>query len=189
MKQISNGAAPAAWLTKPEALRALQISERSLDRLVTAGKVQKQTRPRPGRTPEPIFHAGDIERLATRAAHTMPEVSPGGQPLASSPAAPPLALAAFTAILQQLAATPGALRALPPADPQSASAPAPAWLDLEQASRASGLSARLLRSLIRSRQLAALKDGRAWKIHREDLAAVRAQPAAAPKPKVKGAHE
>ena len=187
MRQLTaNGAASAAWLNKTEALHALRISERSLDRLVTAGKVQKQTRPRPGRTPEPIYHAGDIERLTARTAHEVPGDPPGGQPFASAPAAPPLALSAFAAMLNQLAAIPGAHRAGAAADPHTT----PAWLDLEQASRHSGLSARLLRSLIRSRQLPALKDGRTWKIHREDLAAVRAPAArsAAPKLKAKGAH-
>jgi len=178
VKQNSNDA--AAWLTKAEALRALKVSERSLDRMVTAGKVQKQTRPRPGRPPEPLFNASDIERLTAREAFAIqPAGEPGAKQLAPSPAAPSLPLPAFLAILDQL----GGARSLAPA--AQACAIAPAWLDLESASAHSGLSARLLRRLITTGDLPALKDGRAWKVCRDDLAALRASNT---KLKVKGAH-
>jgi excisionase family DNA binding protein len=152
-----------AWLTKPEALRMLQVSERSLDRLVTRGKVQKQTRPRPGRTPEPVYNRADIERITAVDAFPIPDS--GGRELATSPIPTPGVTAAFA---QALAIIEGAR--------STARQPAPPalWCDLETASWQTGLSIRLLRRMIVSGVLPALRDGRAWKICRSDLHAIRA---------------
>jgi len=174
-KQNSANGAAGAWLTKSEALRALAVSERSLDRMVTAGKVEKTTRPRPGRTPEPIYKRSDIERLTTREAFLVPSPTAAESAAApSAPQAPPQQFPAFAALAPLLAAVLQQLpRALLPA-PDSASAPAPPqWLDVDAAAEYSGLSTRLVTALIKSGRLPALRDGRTWKIRRADIDALQ----------------
>lgn len=174
----ANSATDSAWMTKAEALKALGVSERSLDRKVTRGEIQKSSRPRPGRTPEPLYHRGDVERLTARAAYPMPE-QPGGALVAPREAQARDFPALGASLAQALAIIEAARRARPLA---------PLWLDLDQASAHSGLSARKLRSLIRAGELPALRDGRGWKVRRADLRAIRGSakratsaPAARPK--------
>jgi excisionase family DNA binding protein len=164
-------ATSAAWLTKTEALQQLAVSERSLDRMVTAGKVQKISRPREGRTPEPMFNRGDIERASAVDAFAMPDAGDGGKQLAPRDT---LALP-HPAQLRMLAELAGAtLRQLAAPPQPEASATAPVWMTIPAASAHCGLSARLLRKLIGTGQLPALRDGRAWKVHRVDVDKIHA---------------
>jgi excisionase family DNA binding protein len=155
---------PEPWLTKAEALQLLNVSERSLDRLVTAGKVEKRTRPAAGRMPEPIFNRADVERITAIPAHPMPDT---GTQLERAPQAFP-----SPAMLAQLADFASATRLLAPPP----AAIATAWLTLDEASTYTGLSAFLLRKLIRAGRLLALRDRKLWKIHRSDLDNIRAAP-------------
>lgn len=173
MKPESNGG--SAWITKSEALHILGISERSLDRLVTKGTVEKRTRPRPGRTPEPVYMRSDVENAASPPAHVMPvsEHPRAGLHVAEHQAAP--AQAAENIIAQLLAGLTAVLTTAPraiAAPPEPAARPQ--WLDLPAASTTSGLSERLLRSLIDGGMLPAIRDGRTWKMRAEDLSAIRA---------------
>jgi len=159
----------AAWLTKAEALSMLGKSDRSLDRLVAARKVQRTTRPRDGRTPEPLYNRADLERLT--AVDAFPIAEEGGKQLTARRDAPPLPHPAQLAALVDFAS---AMRSLTAPSQAEASAIAMAWLTIDSASAHSGLSATLLRRLISAGELPALRDGRRWKIRREDLDAIRA---------------
>jgi excisionase family DNA binding protein len=170
MMKHTNGAA-VQWIRKPEALAILGVSERSLDRMVNAGKIEKQLFPRPRRTPEPMYRTSDIDKLTARQGILL-EDSPGGigggSPVRTA-AAP--AQQQFPALL-----TPGALAPLFAAIEFARSVPPrqqPQWLDLEAAAAATGLSKKFLRSLIRAGTLPAFKDGRNWKCSREDLSRIR----------------
>lgn len=170
MKQESaNGADPRPWLTKQEALSMLGKSERSLDRLVAAGKVQKQTRQRDGRTPEPLYNRADLERATAIPAFEMPATGNGGQPLAPRDAQP-LTQRADPGMLALIASATRLLAA----SPRDPGVSAPLWCGIAEASQLTGLSERLLRRLIRTSQLPALRDGTAWKIRRFDLHSIAA---------------
>ena len=54
----------STWYTKSQACAKLgNIAERTLDRLVERGKIRKRTRPMPGRKPEPVYSAEDIDKI------------------------------------------------------------------------------------------------------------------------------
>lgn len=61
---IAPGATLREWLTREEAKQRLAKSDATLDRLVAAGRLNSKLEPRPGRKPERLYHAGDVERLA-----------------------------------------------------------------------------------------------------------------------------
>ena len=156
-----------AWMTKSEAMAALQKSERSLDRLVTAGKVERRTRPREGnppRPPEPVFNRADIDRLT--AIEPFPMEPADDRQLAPRERTDP----ALKVIAQLLAAVVAQSRT-----PAAQLPPPTQWLTLQAASQVSGLSTRLLRKLIHEGRLPALADGRrTFKVRRDELEAFRA---------------
>jgi hypothetical protein len=51
------------WLPLSDATRALGKSQTTIERLVAAEELRSKLEPRPGRKPERVYHAGDIERL------------------------------------------------------------------------------------------------------------------------------
>jgi excisionase family DNA binding protein len=169
MGQNNNSeSADAAWLTKPEALAALNKSERSLDRMVSAGKVERRTRPQgQGKPPQAIFSRADIERASAVEAFPMPENGNQMATVHTNGARNDLAIgqllaAVVTQMQTQFAPTP------------RQPAGRPLWLTLKDAAAYSGLSAKLLRELIASDRLPAVRDSRQWKIRREDLEGLRA---------------
>jgi len=174
--------APTPWLTQREALDVLEEappelrigkSERSLTRYARDGEVKTMQRSRPGRPPETLYCREDLERLTAHRAYLMEATN---APSALVPVAPAGIAASVTqalAIIEAVRST-NAVQAQP-------SPPVQAWLDLEAASAHSGLSARLLRKLVREGLLAALRDGKAWKVHREDLDNLRPRGLAAAK--------
>jgi hypothetical protein len=146
---VTRDGAASAWLTKVEALRMLGKSERSLDRLVHAGKVQRLTRPRAGKTPEPLFNRADLERATAVEAFEIPhsgmppsgenggqQLARRGAPTLAQPAEAMAALAPLLAMIVQQLQPP---RALAPAPEAPA---APQWLDVDAAAAHSGLSDR-----------------------------------------------
>lgn len=149
------------WLTKAEAAARLQTSTRTIERYISRGEIETRSRKRPGRKPEPVCNPDDVERLAPHA-HVMPARSLA--PLA--PRQPAAALAPATQAPDALAMLAAFAQAM--AAPRNGQ-PATRFLTLEQASEASGLSQRFLRRAIASGDLPAVKDGRAWKVRREDL--------------------
>lgn len=63
-QQASNSnSTQVEWLALTEATARLERSPKTLERLVAAGEVKSRTEPRPGRKPERVYHAGDIERI------------------------------------------------------------------------------------------------------------------------------
>jgi len=169
VKHESNRAAEP-WVTLQEALSILGKSDASLRRLVARGKVHRTTRPRDGRSPEPMYSRDDLERLNVVDAFPVPEAGANGKPsadagqqLAARPATPP----SFTAFAEFALALAAARTPAEPPPPQPA-----AWLTLEQASAHCGLSAQLLRRLILREHLPAIKDGKDWKVRRYELDAM-----------------
>ena len=64
MEQTSGSSSkPVESLPLSEAPARRERSPKTLARLVAAGEVKSRTEPRPGRKPERLYHAGDIERL------------------------------------------------------------------------------------------------------------------------------
>jgi hypothetical protein len=135
----------ARWIPKPEAARRLGVTERTVDRMIAAGKLRRQWRRIAGRRDQAVIHPGDVE--AIEAATAAPPASP---PPAAADAAGAEVIAAA---LDRLA------RALKPP---------PLWLTLDEAVEYSGLSMELLKQLIRARKLPLLRDG-ARKVRRRDL--------------------
>lgn len=159
-----------AWISKAEAMKALNKSERSIDRMVKAGKIERRERPRPPKAPEPIFSRADVEREGAVTGFLISEpeadsrVSP--QPPMSRGHGELGALAQMLmAFIAHVQARPERL-ALPPA-------PLPQWLGIKASAQYTGLSKQLIRRLIRAGKLPALRDGQTWKIRREDLEALR----------------
>jgi excisionase family DNA binding protein len=62
MSDMSSVAANTDWLTKAQVAQILGVAEKTVDRLAVKGKLQKQTRERPGLPPVVVFHPGDVER-------------------------------------------------------------------------------------------------------------------------------
>jgi hypothetical protein len=183
-KNTAKELADGAWLTKPEALALLKqsgragTSERSLDRMVNSGKVERRTRPQgQGKPPQAIFSRADMERESAVEAFPMPAPENGngnGKHVATVGARTD----SLVVVAQMLAAMMAQAQALAPAPRQL---PAPAlWLSLDAAAEYSGLSARLLRKLIRTDCLPAVRDAQAWKIRREDIERLRVTGATRP---------
>jgi excisionase family DNA binding protein len=166
VKPESVNGAFGAWLTKPEALSLLGKSDRSLDRLVAARKVQRMTRPREGRSPEPLFSRADLERVTAVEAFEVERVDEVERQNALEVRRPPDEALFAARSLSELTALVNLVKGGPPAPLPP---PPPLWCGLDTASALTGLSARLLRRLIRVGQLPALRDGREWKICRSDL--------------------
>ena len=165
MKNESVNGAVGTWLTKLEALSLLGKSDRSLDRLVAARKVQRTTRPREGRSPEPLFSRADLERVTAVEAFEVERVGEANRQNALAvrrPMEEPLlgarSLSELTALLSLVKSAPAPVPAAPTL-----------WCTVDEASERTGLSAKLLRRFIRAGTLPALRDGREWKICRSDL--------------------
>jgi len=157
------------WYAKPDAARALGISEHTLDRMTARGEgPERRERPRQGKRPEPVFCPTDVDALV--AAKTPVRVMPGGDALATTPTGE-LTLGAreLLAVLERMAAAiaqrPAPLALAPP---EASKGP---WLTLRQASAHTGLSVALLRRLVRQGDLPAIRD-RALKVSQGDLSNV-----------------
>jgi len=142
------------WLNKEQAADALNTSIKTIERMTAAGKLRCAQRPRHGRKPEPVYDPVQLDGLRRQKELLPLTIGDGATP-----------------------------RAMLPASPAFAASPAsnPRYLTLQQASAYSGLSATLLRRMIvdglrhpigarkEERALPAIRDGREWKIKREDL--------------------
>ena len=131
-----------AWLSKEEAADALRTSIKTIERMTARGQLRCAQRPAPGRKPQPVYDPEQIAGLMRQRELLPLALGDGITPTALVPAA-----SAFASAPSQL----------------------PRFLGLEQAAAYCGLSAPLLRRLIREKQLQALRDGRQWKLRREDL--------------------
>jgi len=148
-----------AWLTEDDAAERLNISVRTLRRKTAAGEgPEKRERRRPGVRPEAVYNPDDVARLAL----TPPTVfAPTSQIGLRAPelqkAAPPQ-----IAVFEQLASL---LHTRVLAQPR----PTARWMTMKQAAEATGLSVTLIRRLIASGRLRAIRDG-ALKVLEADLA-------------------
>lgn len=160
------------WPTIKEAAAALQTSPRSIERRISAGEIETKKRSRPLRKPETVCNPADVQRLKPPA-HVMPaeqarlntrpaEQSDAGELVRTGPGTQERnpALSALD-LLVGLGATMAAKN--------ESRASHKRWLTVAEASDSSGLSERFLRGLIRSNGIAAVKDGRTWKIGRDAL--------------------
>jgi len=158
----------STWLSKPAAAARLAISERTLERMVAAGKgPQSRQRTRRGKRPETVYNPQDVETLADAA---------GVQPfvMAPEPSAPqnaavartadgiPPALAGVLSVIERLAQ----MAQRPSIEP--ASGLSSLWLTLDQAAAYTGLSRAFLKRLVDDGKLPAIRD-RATKVKREHL--------------------
>lgn len=158
------------WLPKSEAAARLGISERTLDRLISAGKGPEcRNRPRPGKKPEPVYNPADVDALVEAA--NKPAIFAASSPIgpasttALAPAggsSMPPGLATALRFIDQLAT----IAQRPRLDP-----PVPAatpWMTIDQAAAYTGLSVTFLRRLVRSGELPSVRD-RSTKVRRTDL--------------------
>jgi len=67
------------WLTMGDAMETLGISERTLNRMVEKGEVQRQYKQARGRRPMPMFHPGDVETARQEIFSARQHVMPTGQ--------------------------------------------------------------------------------------------------------------
>ncbi len=135
------------YVTRKEAAKILGLSERTILDYGQKGKIQTASGiDKESKQPCVLFHAGDLERLKFEREQP-PEKRQVEVREVPKPVLAP---------------------ALPPA-----SRP---WMTLDEAERHSGLSRKLLLVLIRGGKLPALEDhvkADRWRVHREDLDALR----------------
>lgn len=150
------------WLTKAEAAKRLDVSERRILEFAQAGVLEsaKQRDPASGQMAT-VIHAGAVERFKDQR----------DQPRPAEPR-DPQAVAVHRAAVKK-PAEPGGI-----APPQTAAQPAPlcAWLTLEQAETYTGLPASELLSYIKVGNLLALdvgvRPGGRYRVKRADLDAI-----------------
>ncbi|HZC05335.1 MAG TPA: hypothetical protein VE338_06815 [Ktedonobacterales bacterium] len=139
-----------AWLSKAEAADALRTSIKTIERMAARGELRHASRLRRGRKPEPVFDPQQIEGIMRQRELQPLALGDGMTPRLLLPASPAFAGAASAAAAAR-------------------------WLTLEQAAQHTGLSAGLLRKVITGRGpdlgavIRAVRDGRRWKLRREDL--------------------
>jgi excisionase family DNA binding protein len=158
------------WITKEEAAEQLQASTRTIERHISAGRIETRKEPREGKIPEVLCRSKDVDRLKPEA-FLMPELATrptAATATATTPATPQLS--------ESQALTLAALKALATALATITTRPAEAvskidrpWLSVDEAAAKSGLSRRLIRKLIGAGDIVAVKDGRAWKVLQESL--------------------
>ena len=147
------------WQTKAEAVALLGISERTIERMVQAGRIHQVYKHVPGRRPIAVLNPKDIGKVKAETIKPVPvpvvhEDTDGASrdlvPLSPQNAASHL------------------LTALASVTPQRVPVTSKVYLPLKEASEYSGLPAAYLRRLIGEGTLPALKTG-GYRIRRADL--------------------
>jgi hypothetical protein len=148
----------SSWLNDEQTRAALGVSPRTLDRM--AKDLRPQRRPVPGRKPERVFDPEVIYQKAPAppvsvAMQTVAPMSPPTHPLAELAGLPDITWPAIIDMIDHVL--------------QMKTPPSPAmWIRLNEASQLTGLSRTMLRRLIASGDLKAVKD-QAIKVRREGL--------------------
>jgi excisionase family DNA binding protein len=168
----------STWYPKSEAAAVLRISERTLERMTTAGKGPEcKLRQRAGRKPEPVYNPADVDalRAAAERPHVMSALSPIGprQPAVQEaghqdgdiPQGLAIALGLMEGLLR-MAQRP--LLEAGRAPETAARAHDKLWLTIDEAAKYSGLSGAFLRRCVQQGKLPAVRD-RAVKVRRVDL--------------------
>ena len=157
------------WPTKAEAARRLDTSIRNIERLIARGDIESSKRTQPGRKPITIVNPDDLARMQPPAHVMPPETGATGETQALQRATlHQQTAAAFSLTEQQLAALLQHIATIA-TGPAGERVDTKRWLTPAEAAALSGLSEPLLRRLIKAGELFARRDGREWKIRREDL--------------------
>lgn len=147
------------WHDKHQASTLTGMSVKTIERLAAKGEIQQAERPRPGLRPATVYNPDDIGRIKAErepGAFLMPQTAPPvSQPGAMVPAAAPVNWGTW---LERFAPAP------PPQPPTIRR-----FLTIAEAAEASGLSMNFLRHAIKTASLPAVRDGRTWKVRRDDL--------------------
>jgi excisionase family DNA binding protein len=146
-----------AWLTKPEAAAAIGVSAKMIEKYAAAHKLQQAMRAQQGRRSIVVYHPDDVEQIRRE---RQPAPKPFVVPAEGNAAVVPRGTEA-NAFLEALA------RLLPSVP--NGSENHVRWLTIAEAHRESRLSKTYLRRAIAEGKLAAVKDGRSWKIHAKVL--------------------
>lgn len=165
----------STWYTKPQTLEKLNTSERTLDRIVERGELEKRDRRRPPLRPEPVYNPADVDKLADKEAGRSFLVPAGKENPRGAVLAPALQEAAamlFEAMTKYIGEAGERDRALAQImaslAPESRPVELPLWIGIEQAASYSGLPKGLLRRLAKEGKITAIR-GRGWKIQRKSL--------------------
>ena len=142
----------ADWLTKQEAAKIIGTSERSIERLVQAGKVTQRYLRVTGRRPIAILDPGDVETLRQE---TIAQVPP---PLVETGTS-----TALTTLPHRADSIPALMAAVSAAQVQPKF-----FLTLREASAVSGLTVAYIKRLVDTGKLDHVRD-RGIKIRRADL--------------------
>jgi hypothetical protein len=153
------------WQTKFDVVKALGLSERTLERKIAEGTIRREFRNVPGRKPISILHPDNVAKLKTETLEAIPAPK---REIAKATAQPDLAafLAALTEVLK-LGLTPPQITHQ--ARPQLARVPVQnkLYLSLKEAADFSGLPQAYLLRKIKDGAIPAVKVP-AWRIGRED---------------------
>lgn len=148
------------WLTKQQAATALSVSFRTLDKLVSDGKLQSAKRQQPGKPPATVYHPGDVETIRKERqppAHALPAVRAETSRSVAQTAQRPLELEALTAAFLTIVR-----EDFPPPAPKL-------FLTIKEASHLSGLSQAYIKRAIACEMLPVVEDGRRIRIRRKDV--------------------
>lgn len=149
-----------AWLPMPEVIAATGMSQRTIYRMVTEGRLKQAARPIPGRRPLPVFDPVGVAELAQSTLKARPQVLP---PMAESTAEriPPMEF--WAALIEAVKQGP---RQLPPAA-ETAETALPTLAELRQKvlvtrdeAKRLGFSGAILADAVRTGKLAKLPGDR-----------------------------
>lgn len=146
------------WLTMGETIAALGKSASTVERLVGSGRIKSQLEPRPGRKPERMYSAGDVERLKQQDDERSGNVS---VPFRRAPQGP-----------TQLAISADTVSSIREMLTEWKNPPKPKlWLNLEEACAYSGLGVSALLAAVAEGKIAGGKYGPhgALAVHRASL--------------------
>jgi excisionase family DNA binding protein len=150
------------WLTRERAAEQLKRSVATIDRWIIDKKLKSAERPRPGKKPEVIVDPADVERLRPHApaspAYIVPTSTWTPNPTANTTGNTPAVSEGFLSVIAQVRTIVAAM-----AEPQR-------FVSVKEAAGLTGLSMSYVWRLVKSGELPSIRDGRAWKIRRKDLA-------------------
>jgi hypothetical protein len=156
---MSNTVNTSNWYTKQEAARVLQVSEKTIDRMVEREQLGRDYRRIPGQTPVPIFKPADLKKLAAERGINV-DTKPETSIVKVNGALEPDAHLTSQALQQTATAAPE----LPLSELRHK-----VYLTTDEAVRYSGLSVDYLSELVRQGKLARLEALRPYRYKRVDL--------------------
>jgi excisionase family DNA binding protein len=147
-----------SWTPKLEVVSRLGISIKTLDRMITSGKIEQAYIAIPGRRPMPVLNPSDVAKLEATTVQPKPFVM----------AAAPEGGSAGTelAVRSSAAAVPALVELL---QAVARPAPQPLFLTMDESAQYSGLPVATLKQFVANGKLPALKTGRGWRIRKQDL--------------------